>query len=77
MNAVEVEAQVVTEGVRVKQVRDRSKSSYVSHSRPSAALAEKVEQAKRSVSRRIAATSDPTRKTWLKQVMSALEAVAP
>lgn len=77
MNAVEIEAQVVTEGVRVKQVRDRGRSSYASSSRPPAALAEKVEQAKRRVSMRIAATSDPTRKTWLKQVMSALEAIAP
>jgi hypothetical protein len=77
VNAVEIEAQVVTEGVRVKQVRDRGRSSYVSSSRPSAGLAEKIEQAKGRVSRRIAATSDATRKTWLKQVMSALEAIAP
>lgn len=73
---MEIEAQAVIEGVRIKQTRDKGKPSYISSSRPSAALAEKVKQAKARISRRIAATSDPTRKTWLKQVMSALEAIA-
>jgi hypothetical protein len=76
MSDILVEAHLPVGGVRVKQIKTDGKVSYRASGRAPAALAEKLEKAKAKVAQRIAASSDQTRKAWLKQVMTAMESIS-